>query len=130
MVEQKLGFVLLFVENPQQSGVFYQELLGLAPVQNSPTFVMFMLKNGVALGLWSRHTAEPAVSLIGGGSEICFPADDVDAVYNTWQQKGIPIIQKPTDMDFGRTFVAVDPDGHRIRVYRLNEGTSKQPYRQ
>ena len=28
----------------------------------------------------------------------------------------------PTDMDFGRTFVALDPDNHRLRVYWLNEG--------
>jgi hypothetical protein len=24
-------------------------------------------------------------------------------------------------MDFGRTFVAIDPDGHRIRVYKLRD---------
>jgi predicted enzyme related to lactoylglutathione lyase len=31
------------------------------------------------------------------------------------------VAQKPTDMDFGRTFVVLDPDGHRIRVYKLHE---------
>ena len=25
--------------------------------------------------------------------------------------------QAPTDLDFGRTFVALDPDGHRLRVF-------------
>ena len=30
---------------------------------------------------------------------------------------GLPIVQKPTAMDFGHTFVALDPDGHRLRVF-------------
>ena len=31
--------------------------------------------------------------------------------------RGLPIAQAPTDMDFGRTFVAFDLDGHRPRVF-------------
>jgi predicted enzyme related to lactoylglutathione lyase len=26
-------------------------------------------------------------------------------------------LQQPTDIDFGRTFVGLDPDGHRLRVF-------------
>jgi catechol 2,3-dioxygenase-like lactoylglutathione lyase family enzyme len=121
MFSPSLGFVLLFVENPQKSGIFYQNLLDLKPVEQSPTFVMFALKNGVMLGLWSRYTAEPRVDASAGALEICFPADDVDAVYDAWGKKHVTIAQKPTDMDFGRTFVALDPDGHRIRVYKMHE---------
>ncbi len=29
----------------------------------------------------------------------------------------LPIAQPPTAMDFGLTFVALDPDGHRLRVF-------------
>ena len=35
---------------------------------------------------------------------------------------GVKILQPPTDMDFGRTFVALDPDGHRLRVFAAAEG--------
>lgn len=121
MLTSQLGFVLLFVTNPQKSGLFYQDLLGIKPVEESPTFVMFVLKNGGTIGLWSKYTAEPRVDACAGASEICFPAEDVDAVYEAWGKKHITIAQKPTDMDFGRTFVALDPDGHRIRVYKLWE---------
>lgn len=120
MLVPKLGFVLLFVENPQASGVFYRELLNKNPVEESPTFVLFALENGVMLGLWSRHTAEPSVSAAGGGSEIAFSHENVDELYKEWVDLEIPMAQVPTDMDFGRTFVALDPDGHRIRVYRLH----------
>jgi predicted enzyme related to lactoylglutathione lyase len=111
------NFILLYVDNPAASGSFYADLLGKAPVEASPTFVMFALDTGVMLGLWSRHTVEPAATLVGGG-ELAVTVDDVDAVHADWRGRGLPIIQEPTDMDFGRTFVALDPDGHRLRVFR------------
>jgi len=121
MLMPKLGFVLLFVKNPLDSGSFYGRLLNLKPIEESPTFVLFALTNGVMLGLWSRATAEPVVLTDGGGSELAFSEEDVDALYEKWYKQGIPIAQKPTEMDFGRTFVALDPDGHRIRIYKLKE---------
>ena len=30
---------------------------------------------------------------------------------------GLTILQAPMQMDFGTTFVATDPDGHRLRVF-------------
>jgi catechol 2,3-dioxygenase-like lactoylglutathione lyase family enzyme len=121
MFAPHLGFVLLFVSNPQKSRIFYQELFGISPIEESPTFVMFALKNGVMLSLWSKYTAEPRVEFSPGAMEIGFPAEDVDALYEKWSNKHLTVAQKPTDMDFGRTFVVLDPDGHRIRVYKLSE---------
>jgi len=117
----QLGFVLLFVSNPQKSGEFYKNLFDINPVESSPTFVLFGLKNGVMLGLWSKYTAEPRVEATTGAQEICFPVEDVNGLYIAWEPKLLTIIQKPTDMDFGRTFVFLDPDGHRIRMYKLSE---------
>jgi predicted enzyme related to lactoylglutathione lyase len=53
------------------------------------------------------------------GGEIDFTVEDaaaVDATHAAWAKAGRKIAQAPTDMDFGRTFVALDPDGHRLRV--------------
>lgn len=121
MFTPSLGFVLLFVSNPQKSALFYQELFGIKPIEESPTFVMFALQNGVMLGLWSKYTAEPQVIASPGALEICFPAANIDALYEEWGKKLVTVAQKPTDMDFGRTFVVLDPDGHRIRAYKLAE---------
>ena len=90
---------------------------------------MFVLKNGVMLGLWAAKTAEPKVTAAAGAMEIAFSDQDIDKVYNEWSQLGIPMAQTPTQMDFGYTFVALDSDGHRIRVYRLNEEKQAKPYR-
>lgn len=121
MFKPNLGLVLLFVANPKKSAEFYRYILELPPVEESPTFVMFALPNGVMLGLWSRYTAEPHVKEAPGSMELCFPVSNVDGAYETLGNKSVTIIQKPTDMDFGRTFVFLDLDGHRIRIYKLHE---------
>ncbi len=117
----EFSFVLLYVDVPERSARFYADLLGAPVLESSPTFAMLPLQPGVMLGLWSRHTVEPAPAASrgadqGGGAEIAFTERDVDAVHADWSARGIPILQPPTDMDFGRTFVATDPDRHRLRV--------------
>ena len=112
-------FVLLYVESPAASAEFYAELLGRAALESSPTFALFALDSGARLGLWSRATVEPAATL-AGGSEIAFPVeapDAVDRMHAEWRDRGVTIAQAPTEMDFGRTFVALDPDRHRLRVF-------------
>jgi len=115
-----LDFVLLYVDSPAASAAFYADLLGKPPVEASPTFALFAMASGVMLGLWSRHTVEPAATAGGGGAEIAFTVADAAAVRAThgdWAARGLPILQAPTAMDFGFTFVALDPDGHRLRVF-------------
>jgi predicted enzyme related to lactoylglutathione lyase len=113
------NFVLLYVRSPAASAGFYSGLLGKAPAEASATFVMFALDSGVMLGLWAAHTVLPAANAAGGG-ELAFAVADVQtvqALHTAWAGKGLPIAQAPTAMDFGFTFVALDPDGHRLRVF-------------
>jgi catechol 2,3-dioxygenase-like lactoylglutathione lyase family enzyme len=113
------SFVLLYVENPPASAGFYADLLGSKTLESSPTFAMLPLNEQVMLGLWSRHMVEPPATAPGGG-EICFTVADapaVESLHADWKTRGLPIAQKPTAMDFGHTFVALDPDGHRLRVF-------------
>lgn len=114
------NFVLFYVEKPQASAAFYSALLQRPPVESSPTFALFVLDSGLKLGLWSRYTVEPPAAGRGGASELAFCVADADLVnqrHREWSLRGLPILQAPTDMDFGRTFVALDPDGHRLRVF-------------
>jgi len=124
------NFVILYVDSPEQSGAFYAALFGRQPVEASSTFVLFVFDNGFKLGLWSCHTVEPAARAAGGGAEVVIAVDapaTVDATHADWAARGLAIAQAPSDMDFGRTFVALDPDGHRLRVYRLNDTAGAQP---
>ncbi len=113
------NFVILYVKSPTVSAAFYADLLGKAPVEASPTFAMFALVGGTMLGLWAADTVEPAAT-VAGGAEVAFAVGGIDVVrsmHARWSEKCLAIAQSPSGMDFGFTFVALDPDGHRLRVF-------------
>lgn len=118
------NYLLLYVENPEASGRFYADLLGATPVESSPTFVLFALKTGLMLGLWSKHTVAPAPQAAAGGAEIGLRVandDEVNGAYADWTARGVRIAQEQTRQEFGLNFLALDPDGHRLRVYALSD---------
>src|SRR5260370_39980862 len=97
------NFVILYVDSPVKSAEFYAVLLEKKPLEASATFAMFALDSGVMLGLWSKHTVEPAAKAAGGGGELAFSVSDSDVVksmHPDWSAKGLVIEQAPTDMDF------------------------------
>lgn len=53
------NLIIFYVDNPLVSAPFYERLLKSQPIKSSSTFVMFLLKSGVRLGLWSKHSVEP-----------------------------------------------------------------------
>jgi catechol 2,3-dioxygenase-like lactoylglutathione lyase family enzyme len=117
MIDSKL--VLFYVASPAASEAFYADLLGAKAIESSPTFAMFRFDSGLMFGLWDKDGVEPAATPVGG-SEICFGMKDeaeVRSTFESWKGKGLKIVQEPVRLDFGFTFVALDPDGHRLRVY-------------
>jgi catechol 2,3-dioxygenase-like lactoylglutathione lyase family enzyme len=116
---RNVGFILVYVENVAASEAFYASILGKPAIDSSNTFAMLPAAPGLMLGLWRRDGVKPPASAAGGG-EIAFPVDnraEVDAAFAEWRGLGVKIAQAPTQMDFGYTFVALDPDGQRLRVF-------------
>ena len=116
--------VILYVGDIARALAFWSDLLGVAPIERHDTFALVPLRPDFTLGLWLAPDVAPPVTVRGGGTELCIALDarpDVDATHADWLARGIAVIQPPTEMDFGYTFTATDPDGHRIRVYRPNE---------
>ena len=113
------NLVLLYVEDPLQSAAFYERLLGKLPAAAFPTYAAFSFDNGLNLGLWSTQARDFVSSGTGHRSELAFMVDDEDevrALHDAWQADGVEIGQDLATAVFGLTFVALDPDGHRIRV--------------
>src|SRR5271165_4562964 len=107
-----VSFILVYVDDVAASESFYASILGRGAIQSSPTFAMLPAAPGLMLGLWKREGVEPPAS-VAGGSEIAFTAADdaeVDALYAKWRAQGVAIAQATTRMDFGYTFVGIDPD--------------------
>jgi catechol 2,3-dioxygenase-like lactoylglutathione lyase family enzyme len=116
---RNVGFILVYVDDVAASEAFYASILGRPAVESSPTFAMLPAGPGLMLGLWRRDGVKPAASAPRGG-EIAFPVENpavVDATFAEWRGRGVTIALAPTQMDFGYTFVALDPDGQRLRVF-------------
>jgi predicted enzyme related to lactoylglutathione lyase len=117
--------VVLYVENLTVSSKFYQDLLGIKPEEASPTFHFFTLSNGMGLGLKARHSVEPPANENKYCSgELAFTLDSsekVDELFAKWQKNKIHIAQIPTLLPYGYTFVALDPNGHRLRVVSMGK---------
>ena len=113
-------FVLLYVDEPEKSAAFYARLLDRQPLDSSPNFVMFELAPGLRLGLWARRDVEPAPRGAADTGELAMAVgtnEEVEALCADRKRKGATILQEPTTKDFGLTFLAADPDGHRLRVF-------------
>lgn len=113
------NLVVLYVKDSDASAAFYERLLDRPIAQSSPKFSVLPLGGGGMLGLWQRDAVEPSVGNELGGGEIAFTVADteaVDATHEAWKARGAKIAQAPTTLPFGHTFVALDPDGHRLRV--------------
>ena len=116
---QTPNLVLLYVEEPTRSAVFYEQLFGRAPVAAFPSYVAFAFDNGLYVSLWSTNAKDFVSHGTGHRTELAFMVDNneaVDKMYETWKALGVQIEQEPMAAVFGRTFVGLDPDGHRLRV--------------
>jgi len=117
--------LLQYVSDVAASATFYSGILGTAPVEQSPGFALFLLGDGAALGLWQRDDVQPPVTAAAGAAELAMVVASPDAVrqmHDAWRALGVQIVQAPVTLEFGHTFVGVDPDGHRLRIYSRAEG--------
>ncbi|SDP71982.1 hypothetical protein SAMN05428967_3185 [Phyllobacterium sp. YR620] len=120
------NFMLIYVKDAKRSRHFYAELFDRDPVEESSYFAMFVLDSGLKFAMWSREKVLPAPTEQAGGSELVFSVDSdaaLEALYSEWTGLGIAVVQQPARLDFGYSFVALDPDGQRLRVYAPAEDT-------
>lgn len=112
-------FTILYVRSVPESVAFYRRILSSAPTEEHPTFASFRLSEGHFLGLWIRSGVQPAPEGAPGASELCFDVPDrasLESRLEAWTAAGAKLVQDLAAMDFGDTFTAIDPDGHRLRA--------------
>lgn len=116
--------IVLYVDDLAITSQFYQNLLGIKPEEGSPTFHSFTLPSGMSLALKAKHSVMPPTEAKSGNGELAFTLNSnqkVDELFAAWQAKKIDILLPPTQVPFGYTFVALDPDGHRLRVASIGK---------
>ena len=114
----------LFVDNPEKTVQFYQEMFGFEIIKSEDRYTE--IKQGeVRIGIGSTnklakdHHFNPEIKTQrkGLGVEIVFEVDDVDEVHKHIQGKNYPIETKMRMREWGKKdFRIADPDGYYIRV--------------
>src|SRR5258707_11752868 len=124
-----MGIVILYVRDLQKSRKFYSEIVGLPVIeeQSDEHFIMLNPGGGTFLALEDLTVVPAGRAKEPGSVEIGLTVDDVDGTFATWKTKGVEIIQEPETMPFGRNFMAKDPDGHYLTIYRLARVPAQQP---
>lgn len=120
----KIDSFVLYVENIEISKNFYTNTFECDGEVLSPTFISFSLGDGVSIELKQLAQVSPKAHITGGGTELSLMVDNskvLHHLYEQWENKGVKFIQTPVELIFGITFVAIDPDGHRIRVFTQNK---------
>ncbi|KAA8999400.1 phenazine biosynthesis protein [Affinibrenneria salicis] len=115
----KPNSLILYVQDVAVSARFYADILAREPAESFPDFTLFSLDHDFSLGLQTRDEIFPPAQPQVGGTELCFSKatdEDVDRLYQTWRDKAVTMVTPPVRLEFGYTFVAQDPDGHRLRV--------------
>ena len=113
------NLLLFYVKNPLESALFYEKIFQQKPAAAFPTYVAFTFANGFVFSLWSTQAKDFVSGGEGHRSELAFMVQDENEVRHLrtiWGEMGVKIEQELHEAVFGLTFVALDLDGHRIRV--------------
>jgi catechol 2,3-dioxygenase-like lactoylglutathione lyase family enzyme len=116
---KSVGAITLFVEDPQRSKSFYQDVFDVPVIYEDDNSAVVKFENTIInlLATGEAHgLIEPAA--VGGpeaGSRFQFSiwVDDADAVCSELGTRGVALINGPMNREWGmRTAAFADPDGH------------------
>lgn len=116
--------IVLYADNLAVTSRFYQEVLGIEPVEASASFHSFKLSGEMSLAVKARTSVVPPAEEKNTNGELAFMLESrerVNALFTEWQAKNIRIILQPAQLPFGYTFVALDPDGYRLRFIAFGQ---------
>jgi lactoylglutathione lyase len=114
-----ISAITLFVEDPQRSKEFYDEVFGVPVVYQDEASAVFRF-DGLLVNLLATSAAheliEPAaVANANAGSrfQLTVTVEDADAACAELASKGIALLNGPMNREWGvRTAAFADPDGH------------------
>jgi len=114
-----IGAITLFVEDLQESKMFYGEVFGLPVVYEDDDSAVFEFENTLINLLKTtaaRELIEPAVvgtHEAGSRFQLTIEVDDVDAMCAELTSRGVQLLNGPIDRPWGiRTASFKDPAGH------------------
>jgi catechol 2,3-dioxygenase-like lactoylglutathione lyase family enzyme len=120
----KVGAVILLVSDMKRSIDFYKNTLGLKLKTRSKDWTEF-IQDGTVLALHpGRKKLKPKSKKPKIGMLVAFRVISMDEAYKVLKHKRVRFMKKPTEEEFGKHAVILDPDGYMISVYEM--GISKE----
>ncbi len=114
-----VGAITLFVEDPQRSKSFYQDVFDVSAIYEDDDAAAFRFENTIVNLLKlpaARELIDPgAVAGREAGSrfQLTIWVDDADAVCSDLATHGVALLNGPMNREWGlRTASFTDPDGH------------------
>jgi len=116
---KSVGAITLFVEDPQRSKTFYQEVFDLSAIYEDKDSAGFKFENTIINLLRTpaaRDLIDPAAVATreaGARFQLTIWVDDADAVSAELATRGVELLNGPMNREWGmRTASFTDPDGH------------------
>jgi catechol 2,3-dioxygenase-like lactoylglutathione lyase family enzyme len=116
---KSVGAITLFVEDPERSKSFYQDVFGAPAIHEDEDAAAFRFENTIVNLLRmsaARELIEPGTVAgreAGSSFQLTIWVDDADAVCAELATRGVELLNGPVNRDWGmRTASFTDPDGH------------------
>lgn len=114
-----VGAITLFVEDPQRSKSFYQEVFDVSAIYEDDDAAAFRFENTIVNLLKlpaARELIDPGAVAgreTGSRFQLTIWVDDADAVCADLATHGVALLNGPMNREWGlRTASFTDPDGH------------------
>ncbi len=104
---------MVYVKNVNVSTAFYEKILGIKPDNLRPTSSSFSLDFGKLILSLSANEWQPT-----GTYNLSFGANKIENSYEDFIAMEIPILQPLIEIEGKRAFIALDPDGNKITIYK------------
>jgi lactoylglutathione lyase len=126
---KSVGAITLFVEDPQRSKSFYEDVFGLSSIWEDEDSAAFKFDNMIVNLLKTpaaRELIDPGTVADGdAGSrfQLTIWVDDADAACAALATRNVTLLNGPMDREWGmRTASFTDPDGH---IWEIAQDLSK-----
>lgn len=128
-------YPVLCVDNLDEVSAFYQTHFGFEPAFENDWYTHLTLQGNeavnIALVRRDHESVPEAFQRKVDGMLLNFEIEDVDALYQTFKEKGLNFLLDIRDEDWGqRHFIVTDPAGVMVDVIKLIEPSEafKQHY--
>jgi lactoylglutathione lyase len=116
---KSVGAVTLFVEDPQRSKRFYQDVFEVPLLFEDESSAAFQFENTI-INLLATSAAHDLIAPgtvagqeAGSRAQFTIWVDDADAVCEELARRGVQLLNGPMNREWGmRTAAFSDPDGH------------------